>query len=57
MALGMEVGLGPSHSVLDGDPAPLHKIFVILKRYLREFSVELGMFSKANREIVHFPVN
>ena len=23
MALGMEVGLGPSHIVLDGDPAPL----------------------------------
>jgi len=23
MAFGMEVGLGPSHSVLDGDPAPL----------------------------------
>jgi len=23
MELGMEVGLGPSHSVLDGDPAPL----------------------------------
>jgi len=26
MALGMEVGLGPSYTVLDGDPAPLpHK--------------------------------
>jgi len=25
MALGMEVGLGPSHIVLDGDPAPLPK--------------------------------
>jgi len=27
MALGMEVGLGPRHIVLDGDPAPgsLHK--------------------------------
>jgi len=25
MALGMEVGLGPSHIVLDGDAAPLHK--------------------------------
>ena len=23
MALGMEVGLGPSHIVLDGDPAPI----------------------------------
>jgi len=23
MALGMEVGLGPGHIVLDGDPAPL----------------------------------
>ena len=26
MALGMEVGLGPSHIVLDGDPAPLPKM-------------------------------
>jgi len=26
MALGMEVGLGPGHIVLDGDPAPLPKI-------------------------------
>ena len=25
MALGMEVGLGPCHIVLDGDPAPLPK--------------------------------
>jgi len=25
MALGMEVGLGPGHLVLDGDPAPLPK--------------------------------
>jgi len=25
MALGMEVGLGPGHIVLDGDPAPLLK--------------------------------
>ena len=25
MALGMEVGLGPSHIVLDGDHAPLPK--------------------------------
>ena len=25
MALGMEVGLGPSQIVLDGDPAPLPK--------------------------------
>jgi len=24
MALGVEVGLGPGHIVLDGDPAPLH---------------------------------
>jgi len=24
MALGIEVGLGPDHIVLDGDPAPLH---------------------------------
>ena len=24
-ALGMEVGLGPGHIVLDGDPAPLPK--------------------------------
>ena len=23
MAVGMEVGLGPGHIVLDGDPAPL----------------------------------
>ena len=23
MKLGMEVGLGPGHNVLDGDPAPL----------------------------------
>jgi len=27
MPLGMEVGLGPGHTVLDGDPAPLpHKV-------------------------------
>ena len=25
MALGMEVGLGPGHTVLDGDPAPSPK--------------------------------
>jgi len=25
MPLGMEVGLGPGHIVLDGDPAPLTK--------------------------------
>jgi len=25
MALGMEVGLGPGHIVIDGDPAPLPK--------------------------------
>ena len=25
MALGTEVGLGPGHIVLDGDPAPLQK--------------------------------
>ena len=25
MKLGMEVGLGPGHIVLDGDPAPLPK--------------------------------
>jgi len=25
MALDMEVGLGPGHMVLDGDPAPLPK--------------------------------
>jgi len=25
MALGMDVGLGPGHIVLDGDPAPLPK--------------------------------
>ena len=25
MALGMEVGLGPGHIVLDGNPAPLPK--------------------------------
>jgi len=25
MALGMEVGLGPGHIVLDGDPTPLPK--------------------------------
>jgi len=41
MALGMEVGLGPGHIVLDGDPAPLAKkgqtpnfrpIFIFAKR-------------------------
>jgi len=42
MALGMEVGLGPGHIVLDGDPAPLPKkgaelpnfrpIFIVAKR-------------------------
>jgi len=25
MKLGIEVGLGPGHIVLDGDPAPLHQ--------------------------------
>ena len=25
VALGMQVGLGPGHTVLDGDPAPLPK--------------------------------
>ena len=25
MKLGMQVGLGPGHTVLDGDPAPLHQ--------------------------------
>jgi len=25
MPLGMEVGLGPGHIVLDGDPAPLYR--------------------------------
>jgi len=25
MALGMEMGDGPGHIVLDGDPSPLHK--------------------------------
>jgi len=25
VALGMEVGLGPGHIVLDGDTAPLHQ--------------------------------
>ena len=43
MALGMEVGLGPGHIMLDGDPAPLSKngakppppfrpIFIVAKR-------------------------
>ena len=42
MALGMEVGLGPGHIVLDGDPDPLPKkggrapnfwpIFILAKR-------------------------
>jgi len=42
MALGMEVGRGPGHIVLDGDPAPLPKsggiapifrpIFIVAKR-------------------------
>ena len=42
MALGMEVGLGPGHIVLDRDPAPLPKkgaeppnfrpIFIVAKR-------------------------
>ena len=42
MALGMDVGLGPGHIVLDGDPAPLSKngaealnfrpIFIVAKR-------------------------
>ena len=42
MALGTEVGLGPVHIVLDGDPAPLPKkgadppnfglIFIVAKR-------------------------
>jgi len=42
MALGMEVGLGPVHIVLDGDTAPLPKkgaelpnfrpIFILVKR-------------------------
>jgi len=42
MALGMEVGLGPGHIVLDGDPAPLREkggippnvrpIFIVAKR-------------------------
>jgi len=42
MALGMEVGLGPVHIVLDGDTAPLPKkggrdpnfrpIFIVAKR-------------------------
>ena len=41
MALGMEVGLGPSHIVLDGDSAPFPKnghspqfsaLFIVVKR-------------------------
>ena len=42
MALGVEVGLGPGHIVLDGDPAPLPKkgaelpnfrpVFIVAKR-------------------------
>jgi len=35
MALGTEVGLGPGHFVLDGDPAPLpnlRPIFIVAKR-------------------------
>jgi len=42
MALGMDMGLGPGHIVLDGNPAPLHKkgaepqnfrtMFIVTKR-------------------------
>ena len=42
MALGVEVGVGPGHFVLDGDPAPLPRkgaeapnfppIFIVAKR-------------------------
>jgi len=41
MALSMEVGLGPGHILLDGDPAPLQKrgrapnfgpIFIVAKQ-------------------------
>jgi len=35
MALGMEVGLGPVHIVLDGDTVPLpnfRRIFIVAKR-------------------------
>jgi len=43
MALGMEMGFGPGHTVLDGDPAPLNQkrgqtpsnfrpIFIVAKR-------------------------
>ena len=52
MALGMEVGLGPGHIVLDGDPAPLPRkggstpnfrpIFIVAKR-LDAPRCQLGM--------------
>ena len=37
MALGMEVGLGPSHIVLDGDPAPLRKKGAELPQFSAHF--------------------
>ena len=37
MALGMEVGLGPSHIVLDGDPAPLPKKGAELPQFSAHF--------------------
>ena len=51
MALGMEVGLGPGHTVLDGDPAPLPKrgqtrrnfrpIFIVAERL--SLGMEVGL--------------
>jgi len=37
MALSMDVGLGPSHIVLDGDPAPLPKKGAELPQYSVHF--------------------
>ena len=37
MALGMEVGLGPSHIVVDGDPAPLPKKGTELPQFSADF--------------------
>ena len=37
MALGMDVGLGPSHFVLDGDPAPLPKKGAELPQFSAHF--------------------
>jgi len=41
MALSMEVGLRPSHIVLDGDPAPLPKKGAELPQFSADFYSEL----------------